>query len=159
MLKMLYNKITYNFSNQEICQSVEIHSIATKYCIKRNSGAVLECNIKNDVWVTVNNDFWSPVRWFANDFHKWWNHKWKSLANCITSDKKLFHGNEFFYFLHAIWCPEHTIILKSNCISPFVAKDGLFLLSIVMLPQMIGDITWGTGFVKSYVSIALAHAN
>ena len=75
------------------------------------------------------------------------------------SDKKLFHGNEFFYFLHAIWCLEHTILLKIHAISPFVANDGLFLLSIVMLPQMFGDNTWGTGFVISYVSIALAHAN
>ena len=43
-------------------------------------------DIKNNAWVTVNNDFWSRVRWFANDFHEWRSHEWKSLANHLTSD-------------------------------------------------------------------------
>ena len=41
-------------------------------------------NIKNNAWITMNNDFDSRVRWFANDFHSWLYHSWKSLANHIT---------------------------------------------------------------------------
>ena len=39
----------------------------------------------------------------------------KSLANRITSDPKIIiHGNNVsFYFLHAIWCSEHTISLST----------------------------------------------
>ena len=72
--------------------------------------------IKNNAWVTVNNDFWSQVRWFANDFHEWRSHEWKSLANHITSDQKSLFTvtNVLFYFLHAILCPEHTNPLKNN---------------------------------------------
>ena len=52
-------------------------------------------DIKNNAWVTVNNDFWSPVGWFANDFHEWRSHESKSLANHLTSDQNIvIHGNE-----------------------------------------------------------------
>ena len=42
--------------------------------------------IKNNAWVTVNNDFWSRVRWCANYFHECRSHEWKPLANHLTSD-------------------------------------------------------------------------
>ena len=45
-------------------------------------------DIKNNAWVTVNNDFLSRVRRFGNDFHEWRSHEWKSLPNRLTSDKK-----------------------------------------------------------------------
>ena len=52
-------------------------------------------DIKNNAWVTVNNDFLSRVRRFGNDFHEWRSHEWKSLTNRLTSDKKIvIHGNE-----------------------------------------------------------------
>ena len=53
-------------------------------------------DIKNNAWVTVNNDFFlSRVGWFANDFHEWRSHEWKSLANHLTSDQKIvIHDNE-----------------------------------------------------------------
>ena len=51
--------------------------------------------IKNNAWVTVNNDFWSRVGWFANGFHEWRSQEWKPLANHLTSDQKIvIHGNE-----------------------------------------------------------------
>ena len=53
--------------------------------------------IKNNGWIAMNNIFfWLRVRWFANDFHLWRSHKWKSLANPIMSDPKkiIIHGNE-----------------------------------------------------------------
>ena len=43
-------------------------------------------------WITI---FGSRVRRFANDFHEWRSHEWKSLANRVTSDTKIvIHGNE-----------------------------------------------------------------
>ena len=52
--------------------------------------AVIE--IKNNAWVTVNNDFGSRVRRFANHFHEWRSHE---LANRIRSDPEIvFLGNE-----------------------------------------------------------------
>ena len=71
-------------------------------------------DIKNNAWVTVNNDFWSRVRWFANYFHGWRSHEWKPLATSRVTTKSLFAvKNALFYFLHAILCPEHTIPLKT----------------------------------------------
>ena len=50
--------------------------------------------------------------------------------------------NVLFYFLHVIWCPEHTIQLKQLSIADFaiVAKDSLFWFSIVTSPQLICDV-------------------
>ena len=32
--------------------------------------------------------------WFANDFHSWLRHSWKSLTNHLTRDQKIvIHGN------------------------------------------------------------------
>ena len=46
-------------------------------------------DIKNNAWVTVNNDFLSRVRRFGNDLHEWRSHEWKSSPNRLTSDKNL----------------------------------------------------------------------
>ena len=52
-------------------------------------------DIKNNAWVTVNNEFLSRVRRFGNDFHEWRSQEWKSLPNRLTSDKIIvIHGNE-----------------------------------------------------------------
>ena len=71
-------------------------------------------DIKNNAWVTVNNDFLSRVRRFDNDFNEWRSQEWKSLPNRLTSDKKSLFTvtNVLFYFLHAILCHEHTNPLK-----------------------------------------------
>ena len=43
-------------------------------------------------WITISG---SRVRRFANDFHEWRSHDWKSLANRLRSDPKIvIHGNE-----------------------------------------------------------------
>ena len=74
-------------------------------------------------WITI---FGSRVRRFANNFHEWRSHVWKSLANRITSDPKIvIHiasrvtqkslftvTNVILYFLHAILCPEHNSAKK-----------------------------------------------
>ena len=86
---------------------------------------------KNNVWVTVNNNFLSRVGRFGNDFHECWSHEWKSLPNRPTSDKKwLFTvANVLFYFLHAISCHEHTYPLKTiiECSFHHCCKGRSFL--------------------------------
>ena len=43
-------------------------------------------------WIAI---FESRVRRFANNFHEWRSHGWKSLADHIKSDPKIvIHGNE-----------------------------------------------------------------
>ena len=42
-------------------------------------------------WITI---FGSLVMRFANEFHSWLHHSWKSLANRLTRDPKIvIHGN------------------------------------------------------------------
>ena len=67
-----------------------------KQCIFISSYCGLDTgDIKNNAWVTCIAIFGSRVRWFANDFHEWRGHEWKSLANRLTSDPKIvIHGNE-----------------------------------------------------------------
>ena len=49
-------------------------------------------------WITI---FWSLMRWFANDFHSWLNHSWKSLANHPTRDQKsLFTVTHAFFYVY-----------------------------------------------------------
>ena len=45
-------------------------------------------DIKIIAWIVLNNDFRSRVRWFANNFHEWRMHEWKSLRDHITTDQK-----------------------------------------------------------------------
>ena len=81
------------------------------------------------LWIT---NFWSRVRWFANGFHEWRSHEWKSLANHIMSDQKIFHGNKciilflthYFYVLNPQF-HKKTII---NLHFAIVTKNGLFWL-------------------------------
>ena len=109
----------------------------------------------------MNNDFWVSTAVIANDFYEW-----KSLANCITSDRKISFTvmNVLFYFLNAILCPwthNHAKNILSIADFAIVAKGGLFWLPIVTSLQLICDAMRmrGTGIVMSYLLIALAHAN
>ena len=110
-------------------------------------------------WITI---FGSWVRRFANYFHKWRSHEWKSLASRITSDPKIvIHGNECILFLICYLMSLNTHPLEKSSMAHFaiVAKDGLFWLGIVTSPQLICDVTrtWSTGIVTSYSSIVLVY--
>ena len=60
----------------------------------------------NNTFVTVNKDFWSLVRCFANDFHSW-----KSLANHPTRDQKIvIHGNSCI-ILYILWLHTNTVFI------------------------------------------------
>ena len=89
--------------------------------------------IKNNAWLTVNTDFWSRVRRYANAFREWRSHERRSSANHITTDQKsLFTvNNVLFYFLQAIFCSEHTIPPKKHnhrsLISPWEVFSDLEL--------------------------------
>ena len=132
----------------------------------------LEMDIKNNAWVTVNNDFWPRVRWFANDFHEWrsheWKslvrHSWKSLANHLTSDQKsLFTVTNVFISYALFYVFNTPFRYKQTSFAHFanVAKDCLFWLNIVTSSPLICDLTRtrGTSIVTSYSSIVLARAN
>ena len=54
----------YQYRNDTLVQYVYICFISIGSYIK-------SCDIKNNAWVTVNNDFLSLVRRFGNDFHEW----------------------------------------------------------------------------------------
>ena len=60
-------------------------------------------DIKNNAWVTVwITIFGSRVSRFANNFHEWRSHEWKSLANRITSDPKIvMYRNECIILFHS----------------------------------------------------------
>ena len=84
--------------------------------------------------------FGSRVRRFANDFHEWQSHEWKSLENRFTSDPKIvIHSNECIilfltrYFTSWTHNSAKTIIVRWFAI---VAKDGLFWLNILTSPQL-----------------------
>ena len=76
------------------------------------------------------------------------------IASRVTPKSLLTVTNVLLYFLHAIWCPEHTIPLKHLSTADFaiVAKESLFWLSIVTSSQLICDVTrmLYTGIVTSY---------
>ena len=108
---------------------------------------ILMKDIKNNAWVIVNNDVWSRVRWFANDFHEW-----------------RIHGNECIILFPARYVMSWTHnSAKKLSIAHFAitVKEGLFWLSIVTSPQLICDVkrTRVTSTMTSYSSIVLAHAN
>ena len=69
-------------------------------------------------WIAI---FGSRVRRFANNFHEWRSHEWKSLANRITSDPKIvIHGNECIilfltrYLMSWTFNPAKTIGFRSR---------------------------------------------
>ena len=112
-------------------------------------------------WITI---FWSQVGWFANYFHEWRSHEWKSLANHLTSDQKIvIHGKECIILFLARYFISSTHHSSTNnhqsLISPLSLRT--VWLNIVTSSQLICGVTRtrGTGIVTSYSSIVLARAN
>ena len=159
------------------CQSIQISKIypPSQFCVLITSiihktdliieGLLLDAQIllktivmvpyiKNNAWVTVNNDFfWSWVRRFANDFHEWWSHKWKSSVNHITSDPKIvIHGNECII----LFITRNLMSLTHNCfknnhrwfISQLLSRT---VFSDLALWQLICDVT-RTGYTSVVTS-------
>ena len=91
-------------------------------------------NIKNNAFVTVNNDFLVT----SGVVCQLWRHcnvnHWQ-ITSRVTKKSLFTVTNVLFYFLHAILYLEHTVILntpfryKQSSIAHFaiVARDGLFL--------------------------------
>ena len=77
--------------------------------------------IKNNAWITVNNDFWPLVMWFANYFHEWQSHVWKSSANHITSDQNSLFTvtNVLVYLLHTVFVLNTQFRKKQSSIAHF----------------------------------------
>ena len=107
-------------------------------------------------WLLVTSQYWitilgSRVRRFANDFTSdevtSKNH-WQ-IASRVTLKSLFTVTNVLFYFLHSIWCPEHTIPLKQLSIADFaiVAKGSLFWFSILASysPIVLARANWRKG--------------
>ena len=98
------------------CQAISIHSID-----------FVTMDVKNNAWVTVNNDFLSRVGRFSNDFHEWRSHEWKSLPNPLTNDKKIvIHGNKciiiFLTLYFMSWTLKSTKNYHRALISPLLPR-------------------------------------
>ena len=67
-------------------------------CVK---GVNYRVKDKIDTWLPMNNDFRSPVKWFAIDFRFSLRHLWKPLANRRTRDHKLVIQSNLSIILYA----------------------------------------------------------
>ena len=67
--------------------------------------------IKNNAWVTVNNDFWVTMI-FTSDKVTSENHR--QIASRVTQKSSFTVTNVLFYFLHAILCPWTHNSAKNN---------------------------------------------
>ena len=130
--------------DSNLFSTVPVAALAPNY-----SWPVVDIRIMHELpWIMI---FWSRVGWFANDFHEWLRHEWKSLANHLTSDQKIvIHGSEF-YFLHAIYL-EHIVPLQT-------IVDRLFRHCEAITVDLWRHANMRTGIVTSYSSIVLARAN
>ena len=111
-------------------------------------------DIKNNAWVTVNNDFLVKSEVIC---------QWFSLANHITSDQKIvIHGNKciilFLTRYYMLWTHNSTKNNHRSLIFAIIAKSVFFCISIVTSSQLICDVK-RTSIVTSYSSIFLACAN
>ena len=82
-----------SFANFEIIKlGVYMYQI---YLFKLINIGVDIVDIKNNAWVTVNNDFFITTEVICQWFSQVTKSQWKSLANHLTSDQKIvIHGNE-----------------------------------------------------------------
>ena len=92
-------------------------------------------------WITT---FRSRVRRFANDFHEWRSHSWKSLSNRLTSGTKIvFHGDEFIvlflarYFMS--WTHNATKNDYRSLISPLALRT--VFLDLALWPHHSWSVT------------------
>ena len=73
-------------------------------------------------WITI---FGSRVRRFANDFHEWRSHEWKSLANPLTSDTKIVR-HEWKSLANPLTSDPKIVIHGKECIILFLARYFMF---------------------------------
>ena len=95
----------------------------TQYCSKEILEKLFRLLInswlnKKLSWLVANNESWSQVRYFVNDFHEWCSHRWKLSVDHLTSRiikcRYLLQFVSSFYFL----CP----LTRSN-ISKHMGMD------------------------------------
>ena len=91
-------------------------SFLAELCVQDIKQRVRNRIIHSLPWITI---FWSLVRWFANDFHEWRSHEWKSLANHLTRDQKIvIHGNSCIILYIYIMCDRIRFLYSR--FSPFL---------------------------------------
>ena len=101
--------------------------------------------LSHPFWRHRNAILWSRVRRFANNFHEWRSHEWKSLANRITSDPKIaILGNEGIILFLARYFMSWTHNSTEN--------NHLSLISLLSLRMVFSDLalwrhhSWFTTF-------------
>ena len=76
-----------------------------KLCVKDIKLRVRNKMIHSLPWITI---VGSLLRRFANDFHSWLRHSWKSLANRLNRDPKIvIHGNSciiLYIWVYTVSC-------------------------------------------------------
>ena len=86
-------------------------------------------------WITIFGHEWGdlPIIFTSDEVTS--ENQWQ-IASQVTPKLLFTVKNVLFHFLHAILCPEHTILLKQLSIADFaiVAKDRLFWFSILTSP-------------------------
>ena len=117
--------------------------------------------IKNNAWVTMNNDFWSRVRSFVIDFDEWRLEIGKSPHE--WPKKSLFTlTNVLFYFLHYFMSWTHHFSTNNNrsLISPLSLRMVFSDLTLWRWHCHVNIVTRtrGTGIVTSYSPIVTARA-
>ena len=145
-------------------------------------------DIKNNAWVTVNNDLlvtrevicqwfslvtipWITIFFVTHEvICQWFSLVTSSLMKIIGKPphkwpKSRYSRLRMYYFISytLFYILSTSFRYKISLIAHFtiVTKDGLFWLNIVTSSQLICDVTrtQGTGIVTSYSSIVLARAN
>ena len=93
------------------CEMSDRWLFLAELCVQNIKQRVRNKIIHSLPWITI---FGSLVMRFANDFHSWLRHSWKSLANRLTRDPKIvIHGNSciILYILHALHLRIHELLL------------------------------------------------
>ena len=88
----------------------------------------------------MNNDFWSRVRWFANDFHSWLHHSWKSLGSRVR-----WFANDFHSWLRHSWKSWANHLTRDRK-SLFTVTHALFFISF----EIRGRLTLCEKVMKMY---------
>ena len=79
----------------------------------------------------MNNDFFSLVRRFGNDFHEWQSHKWKLLLYCLTSDTKiLIHTNKYIVLFLTCYFMSWTHISAKNYHGPLISPRTVITVDL-----------------------------
>ena len=99
------------------CEMSDRWLVLAKLCVQDIKLCVRNKIIHSLPWITI---FGSLVMRFANNFHSWLRHSWKSLANRLTRDpKSLFTVTHALFFIYY-----HITTIKQSKTRPWAYFMG-----------------------------------